>query len=159
MVATILSLIFVSGFYPVAYAVRSNRRTTLLHAIVWALISWFFWSTANVLTAFQREPESSLVSLLALALSGCASVAVLGARRPGARSEFGRVWLDFRRHYGLVWAQRLREQFNASATHADWPVVLRWTGLRFIPGTRPPDQQDQEAMLDNLRALMKRFQT
>ena len=269
MVATILPLIFVSGFYPIAYAARSNRKTTLLHAIVWALISWFFWSTANVLTAFQREPESSLVSLLALALSGCASVAVLGARRPGvgawnfviialflvmgflwvegmmagndailrnvrtilfastvtigvlnylptrlapaalmlaigcglemvmitgseslqekleparpigrlalasvpwigfarmrwrppARSEFDRVWLDFRDHYGLVWAQRLREQFNASATHADWPVVLRWTGLRFIPGTRPPDQQDQEAMLDNLRALMKRFQT
>jgi hypothetical protein len=38
-------------------------------------------------------------------------------------------------------------------------VVLRWAGLRFIPGTRPPDPQDQEAMLDNLRALMKRFQT
>src|SRR5438128_2767704 len=269
MVATILPLIFVSGFYPIAYATRSNRKTTLLHAIVWALISWFFWSTANVLTAFQREPESSLVSLLALALSGCASVAVLGARRPGvgawnfvisalflvmvflwaegmmagsdailgsvrttlfastvaigvlnylptrlapaalmlaigcgfeiivlmgpeslrtnleaartigglalasvpwiayARmcwrplvpSEFDQVWLDFRDRFGLVWAQRLREQFNASAAHADWPVVLRWAGLRLIPGTRAPDQKKQEAMLDNLRALIKRFQT
>src|SRR5438445_13210671 len=83
MVATILPLIFVSGFYPIVCAARSNRKTTLLHAIAWALIAWFFWSAANVLTAFQKEPESSLVSLLALALSGCASMAVLGARRPG----------------------------------------------------------------------------
>jgi hypothetical protein len=267
MVATILSLIFVSGFYPIACAARSNRKTTLLYAIAWALIAWFFWSAANVLTAFQKEPESSLGSLLALAFSGCTSVAVLGARRPGvgawnfviiallivmvflwvegmmagndailrnvrtillastvaigvlnylptrlapaalmlaigcgleivmltgseslqakleaarpmgplalasvpwiglarmrwrpqARSEFDQVWLDFRDRFGLVWAQRLREQFNASASHADWPVVLRWTGLRFIPGTRRPSPQEQEAMLDNLRALMKRF--
>jgi hypothetical protein len=78
--------------------------------------------------------------------------------RPVPRSEFDQVWLDFRDRYGLVWAQRLREQFNASAAHSDWPVVLRWTGLRFTPGTRPPDRQELEAMLDNLRALMKRFQ-
>src|SRR5260370_21240661 len=83
MVVTILPLIFVSGFYPIACAARSNRKTTLLHAIAWAMIAWFFWSAANVLAAFHKEPESSLISLLALAFSGCTSVAVLGARRPG----------------------------------------------------------------------------
>jgi hypothetical protein len=79
--------------------------------------------------------------------------------RPAPQSEFDQVWLDFRDRFGLVWAQRLREQFNASAAHADWSVVLRWAGLRIIPGTRPPDAQEQQAMLDNLRALMKRFQS
>jgi hypothetical protein len=94
-----------------------------------------------------------------LALAGVPWIAYLRMRgRPVARSEFDQVWLDFRDRFGLVWAQRLREQFNASAAHADWPVVLRWSGLRTIPGNRPPDAQEQHAMLENLRALMKRFQ-
>jgi hypothetical protein len=41
-----------------------------------------------------------------------------------AGAEFDLLWLDFRDRFGFVWAQRLRDQFNRSAAHAGWPVVL-----------------------------------
>lgn len=81
------------------------------------------------------------------------------ARRPQPASEFDRIWLDFRDRFGLVWGQRLREQFNNAASHAGWLVVLRWQGLRILPGAELPAEAEQVAMIDALRALMKRFRT
>jgi hypothetical protein len=82
--------------------------------------------------------------------------ASLGSQ-PLAASQFDRLWLDFRNRFGFVWAQRLRDQFNRSAANNRWPVVLRWQGLRLLPGTTVPEEPDQEEMLATLRALMKRF--
>ena len=79
--------------------------------------------------------------------------------RPVPRAEFDCVWLDFRDRFGLVWSQRVREQFNSSAAHHGWPVVLRWQGLRLLPGAEMPSPEQQEAMLAVLRSLMKRFGT
>ena len=76
---------------------------------------------------------------------------------PPPASEFDRLWLGFRDRFGLVWGQRLREQFNRSAVHAGWPVTLRWTGLRLRPGTSLPRPEVQEEILATLRALLKRF--
>jgi hypothetical protein len=84
-------------------------------------------------------------------------VAYLSICRRPAASEFDRLWLDFRDRFGFVWAQRLREQFNRSAANTGWPVVLRWQGLRLLPGSRGPGPASQQAMVDTLRALLKRF--
>lgn len=78
-------------------------------------------------------------------------------RRPTPPSVFDTLWLDFRDCYGLVWGQRLREQFNRSAHHAGWPVILRWGGLRLTASGPLDDSSMQTAMLDVLRALLKRF--
>jgi len=72
-------------------------------------------------------------------------------------SRFDAIWLDFRNRFGLVWAQSLRDQFNRSAAHAGWPVVLRWQGLRLIHGSPLPDPTTQSAMVAALGALLKRF--
>jgi hypothetical protein len=82
----------------------------------------------------------------------------VAATAPPAPSQFDRTWRLFRDRYGLVWGQRLREQFNNAARHAGWPVVLRWTGLRLLPGAPPPDEAVQEALLATLDALLKRFE-
>jgi hypothetical protein len=74
-----------------------------------------------------------------------------------APSAFDQLWLSFRDRYGLVWGQRLREQFNSSARHAGWPVILRWQGLRVLPGHALPAEGQQTEILTTLRALMKRF--
>jgi hypothetical protein len=79
--------------------------------------------------------------------------------RAGTTSEFDRLWLDFRNRFGFVWAQRLREQFNRSAANTGWPVVLRWQGLRVLPGNPSPAPALQTAMVATLRALLKRFGT
>ena len=67
------------------------------------------------------------------------------------------TWRDFRDRFGLVWAQRLREQFNRSAANAGWPVVLRWRGLRLARGAAPPGADADAAIRATLKALMKRF--
>jgi hypothetical protein len=76
-----------------------------------------------------------------------------------ASTEFDHVWLAFRNRFGLVWGQRLRDQFNRSAANSGWPVYLSWQGLRLAVGSGQPDVAQQEAMLANLQALMKRFRT
>jgi len=69
-------------------------------------------------------------------------------------SPFARLWIGFRDRFGLVWGQRVREQFNRVAVHAGWPVVLRWRGLH---GAEMVAEKEQGAMLAALRALLKRF--
>src|SRR5262249_53320541 len=66
------------------------------------------------------------------------------------------LWRDFRDRFGVVWAQRLREQFNAAAANAKLPVTLGWSGLRRGDG-QPLSDSDRSASLELLKALMTRF--
>ena len=75
---TLSLLALLSGFYPLARAVLANRTTTLRPALAWAAAAQAAWVATAV------DPESLALPYLALCLSGCAGVAVLGARRPGA---------------------------------------------------------------------------
>jgi len=77
--------------------------------------------------------------------------------RPGSPSAFDRPWHAFRDRFGLVWGQRVREQFNHAAANAGWPVHLSWRGLRRLPGTPPPSADAEAAMAATLRALLRRF--
>jgi hypothetical protein len=260
-------MFFATAAYPLWYAWRANRRTSLVQAVHWAIAAWTVWG----LLAFAANPAAPLqlarLRHLALCLTGCAGVAVLGARRPGVgawnfvvfgllavlllpqveglptgaglhldafhtfflaatlavgilnylptrfalvvlitaavaaaeilqlhggelfagrpdlglvmtgawaavlpwlayevgrrrvppASEFDRLWLAFRDRFGLFWGQRLREQFNNAARHAGWPVVLRWQGLRLLPGAARPDREILAEIFVSLGALMKRF--
>jgi hypothetical protein len=76
---------------------------------------------------------------------------------PPPDSEFDRIWLNFRDRFGFLWGQRMREQFNRSAASAGWPVILRWHGLRLLAGAEIPDAAAQTAIVETLRALLKRF--
>jgi hypothetical protein len=237
---------------PLAFATWANRRTSLVHTLVWSWLAWLVWGLA-LATADRRW------DYLALCMTGSAGIAVFGARRPGVaawnfvvtgllvilllplaegaatdtefrlgwfrmlflvvligmtitnylptwlalaavwlflacgwlvaellsasgvserrlvalslgpapwigwfclwigqlgQKDFDRRWLAFRDRYGLVWGQRLREQFNRSAAAAGWDAKLSWSGLQFGPGT----SDDQlRAMDETLGALMKRF--
>jgi len=78
-------------------------------------------------------------------------------RIPSTASAFDALWLDFRDRYGLFWALRIREQFNASLQHVRRTVRLTWSGLRSVPNSGPIDEQQTAAALETLRALLKRF--
>jgi hypothetical protein len=73
---SVWGLLLLSGFFPLYRAWRANARTTLRPALVWAGCAWAAWVVAGWV-------EGALWAYLALCLSGCAGVAVLGARRPG----------------------------------------------------------------------------
>jgi hypothetical protein len=76
-----------------------------------------------------------------------------GVCRHRGATDFDRLWRAYRDRFGLVWGQRMREQFNHAARNAGWPVVLGWGGLRATgPGAPPPS-----AALATLRAVLKRF--
>jgi hypothetical protein len=267
MSSTLIGLIFLTGIFPFWEAWKANQMTTLRPAVSWAFAGWLAWGWIIWTEIIQGDPASVDLRYLAISLTGCAGVAVLGARRPGVvawnfviagllvvmlfllvesrragddlilnrlkiiclgssvavgilnylltrlgpaaillalsnvfdittlagsdslaaklapaeaigrlmlalvpwaayagilwqaspPSEFDRHWLTFRNRFGMVWAQRLREQFNESAKHAGWPVILRWQGLRLSRGVPLPDSAARQEMLANLQALMKRF--
>ena len=62
--------------WPLASALRAMARTTLRPSLLWCAAAWTAWLLALTI-------NSVLASYLALSLTGCAGVAVLGARRPG----------------------------------------------------------------------------
>jgi hypothetical protein len=75
------------------------------------------------------------------------------AGRPAPGTGVDEAWRGFRDRFGLVWGQRLREQFNRAAENLGLPVHLDWSGLRTRPEAAPPPEQ----ALALLRAALKRF--
>ena len=247
---------------------QANRPTSVFQAVWWTVAAWAGWGLALAEAASWPAHAATVSCYLALSLTGCAAIAVLGARRPGvhawnfvvvallavnllpvaesfltagalqlpilrlvclvgtlavgvlnylptrfapaalalllgcagiralvtapgtgrqhrlilgtgwlalaftpwiayasagggnaAASEFDRIWLEFRNRFGLFWSQRLREQFNRSAAHAGWPVILRWQGLRLLPGSPPPEAETQTQILATLRASLQTLRT
>jgi hypothetical protein len=259
--AIVSCLLLLTDLYPLWLARQANGRTSLLHAVGWAALAWASWVGVTALGALSL-PGLEPARYVALGLTACAGVAVLGARRPGmvawnfvlvgllavmllplaehllvggpsldtiwvgflcgtlavallnyvptrqapaalllavgcgweilaltaadamlswpakaawpgwlcvglapwaayfctrglhsTLSDSDRLWHGFRDRFGLVWGQRLREQFNRAAAHAGWPVSLTWRGLRTNPGAAPPET----AVRATLQALLKRF--
>lgn len=75
--------------------------------------------------------DAAILQQLAL---GAGLAALAGATwsvraRPDAR-PLDRVWLDFRDHFGALWALRVIERMNSAATTGRWSHRLHWTGFQ-----------------------------
>jgi hypothetical protein len=105
--------------------------------------------------AFPAGFPATWIAYLAVALVPWIALASW-LRQPPAPHELDRLWLAFRNRYGLLWAQRVREQFNRSALNAGWPFYLAWAGLRRLVISGPDDVKPEE-LLNTLHALLKRF--
>src|SRR5215831_6186566 len=79
----ICGLLLLSSTYPIIVAWRAIRATTLRSAMMWASAAWLAWGSALFITDLHSGSVALLLRYLALCLTGCAAVAVLGARRPG----------------------------------------------------------------------------
>jgi hypothetical protein len=266
MVETLGTIILLTAAWPLWRAWWANRHTSLLHTVNWTIVAWGAWVLAFV-ACLAGTVDPVRLTYVAVSMTGCASVAGLGARRPGLgawnfvvigllavtllplaealvvagrfrvewyrqffvgaiiavgilnylptrlwlaavllavgvgaevaslswqdyggqashlgralgrlalalapwagllgmrnkgkeESEFDRFWLAFRDRFGLVWGQRVREQFNRSAANARWPVVLYWRGLRRLPASQEATAVDPEELIATLKALLKRF--
>jgi hypothetical protein len=75
---TVCAVLWLAGLYPLGLAGRANRNTSLLHAVGWTLAAWLAWGLLHGMSAAAVEPAR----YVALALTGAAGVAALGARRP-----------------------------------------------------------------------------
>jgi len=81
--SAVLGIVLLSDLIPLVRAIRANWGTPLIHALFWAFAAWLAWAGV-VATQSYLGREAPALSWLALALTGCAGMAVLGARRPGA---------------------------------------------------------------------------
>jgi hypothetical protein len=111
----------------------------------------------HALTATRLLPESlaaswsSLPYLLALAIA-LADGSVAPQRNRSQRLE--QIWFWFRDHWGVVWALRVQERFNASAQAQGWPIRLTWHGVVFLNESALDLPESAEA---TLRSLLRRF--
>jgi len=78
-----LCFIWIIGSYPLWRAWQANRRTSLVHALGWTFAAWLAWLAVICLASLGPASSVMVLCYLALCLTGCAGVAVLGARRPG----------------------------------------------------------------------------
>jgi hypothetical protein len=77
-------LLVATGVYPLVRALQANRRTTLRQPLLWALTAWAAWTGVAWSRVLHASAENERLACYgALCLTGCAGVAVLGARRPG----------------------------------------------------------------------------
>jgi hypothetical protein len=74
-VGALWGLILLGGAWPLYRAWQSCRGWTVRHALAWAGLAWGAWCLAGWF-------DGPRIHYLALALTACAGVAVLGARRP-----------------------------------------------------------------------------
>jgi hypothetical protein len=135
-----------------------NYLPTRLAPTVVALGLGYGIELALLRQADQAAPgleRAAVVSRYLLAVSPWLALAGWNARRP--LSEFDAIWIGFRDRFGLVWGQRVRDQFNRAAANAGWPVVLRWRGLLLEPGIDELSETTREEVVAALRALLKRF--
>src|ERR1700692_2142289 len=77
----VVATLIIAGALPIVRALWANRGTSLLHALIWTLLAWLSWGVAFLLD----DAENAVMPAgryCALCLTGCAGIAVLGARRP-----------------------------------------------------------------------------
>lgn len=81
--AEFVTVLLATGFYPLTLALRANRSTTLSQALSLALGAWAAWVGIASCRVLRPDSAEGTGAYLALCLTGCAGIAVLGARRPG----------------------------------------------------------------------------
>src|SRR5260370_29588710 len=79
----VFAIAFITGAVALWIAWLANRRTALAHALAWATAAWLAWGWASFVGFADLNARADLGRYVALCLTGCAAVAVLGARRPG----------------------------------------------------------------------------
>jgi hypothetical protein len=79
-------LVWLTAAVPLWRAWQANQHTSLLQAVHWAILSWASWGVAVASVALWPAFVAQASGYVALSLTGCAAVAVLGARRPGVRA-------------------------------------------------------------------------
>ncbi|MBI3410193.1 MAG: hypothetical protein HY040_17775 [Planctomycetes bacterium] len=119
---------------------------------------WTLACAGEMTLLFASKPDlvrsAPALHLLCLAIPWAAFICERTRAKPTA--QFDAMWREFRDHWGLFWAQRVREQFNRSAHHAGWPVHLYWQGLALLQ-TGLPSETTQDEIIATLKALLKRF--
>jgi hypothetical protein len=111
------------------------------------------WEMIAVL-AQEPLPRGREEDLIRLCWLVAPLLALLRGLPRGPEVDLDTLWRDFRDRWGLVWAQRVCQQFNQSAANHAWPVTLTWFGFQF---RHPVDDVTGAEIRQALTALLRRF--
>jgi hypothetical protein len=84
MMQVLAGVLVLTAAFPLSLAWLRNCRTTLWHALLWAWLAWLAWLFVVGGGAIWPGCDGPLSRYVALCLTACAGIAVLGARRPTA---------------------------------------------------------------------------
>lgn len=100
--------------------------------------------------------ERSIVSLL-LAGSLFWSIRIL-KRETKQRHGYGRVWLDFRDWFGILWTRRVMDRLNQTAQKEQWNARLTLEGLQWQDDLSVEQRSRTEQKMDHaFRWMFRRF--
>jgi hypothetical protein len=78
----LVMLLILTGFYPWMKGWRNVKKSSLSHALAWTCLAWLSWAAVMGPLPLSMVHSPLSIRYLALCLTACAGVAVLGARRP-----------------------------------------------------------------------------
>ncbi|MBI1311574.1 hypothetical protein GC176_09730 [bacterium] len=148
-------LIMASGNY---FGTRYTLPSLLFGVSVALFVGPLSPLTAGLLpsTRVSRLIGSLLLSAAALIALGRSRMPVAIPDGPSAPLEV--VWFEFVDMFGMVWAKRVMDRVNQSATHEKWAGRLELHGFVWQPDCSDEDRSHTEERLDHtLRWLLKRF--
>jgi hypothetical protein len=80
----------------------------------------------------------------------------LGLRARSVPTGIDGAWITLRDGWGLVWALRVCDRWNAAAEHHAWPIRLTWSGFQPVVGPTTTSAQF-DAAEHQFRLLLRRF--
>ncbi len=105
-----------------------------------------------------RIPDGAWPAAAVCWLLGVSWLAWIMARPAQAELEYDRWWRDFRDQFGVLWALRVAERWNAVAAANSWPFRLRWSGFQPLAAADDPARLAAEPTLrQSLVNLLRRF--
>ncbi len=123
-----LWVLFATGAYPLWKAWMFHRKSPLIYAICWTILAWAGWGGLITLSMLPEYAGGlQFYRFIALSLTGCAGVAVLGARRPGAAA-----WNFVILALILVMLLPLAEQVIVGNQSPGWPRAAFLIGTLLI---------------------------
>lgn len=129
----------------------------IFYSVSLLLIAGSMWTEAADLALLpERETArhlSALFFMLAVALA-----ALRAGETVKEISPLDRLWLDFVDQFGLVWARRVMDRLNESASHEKWAAGFQWHGIQWVADAAEDEVTRTSARIEHtLRWLLKRF--
>ena len=120
-------LVWLTDVYPLWRAWQANRQTSLRQAVSWAIASWAGWGLALAGAARWPALMATASCYFALSLTGCAAVAVLGARRATKiLGIFARLSRRDGKHQYLRHIPRVSRYLERNLEHPSLAPVKQW---------------------------------